>query len=1142
MDKRSVVAKSQQDEAKNQISEQKLVKIKEALKGINWNYDTLFEDLTGFIEGHEENSIRLKNIEAERHQLSTELAKSEQKIQFLNKKINDGQNEISYIKRGYQQRVDELLAIKSELSLKYEALGQKKIQSDEKLKEFVEALRKKEEEITQYKIQLEKSENQIHGLNQSFAEKLGKFKNQMSEKIESKEKLINAKTNRIIAEKEQLQKYVTELMADNNRSSQEIQNLKKGLAETVQVKENLLAQKNLLARKVDEYEKNLKNASSRMLSIESEYKNSVKVNGEKDVYLEQFKKTILEQKNIINKLEQEKTMLNQKINDLDAILVKNKIDIDNYKAIIADLNANQVIVEKLEAIKNQNQAKISQLESETLKLREELSVLSTKNQDLSADVSSKQSMIEQLKTDNLEQFQRFTKTIDEHEVHIERLISQRTELQEALREISLKSNDAGDNFQKLLDEKSKIENQLTEVKNELNIEISTNHNLQDKLTKLIANKNEVDSKLEISIDEISILKEKVIQKAKEVEDLKKSLNLFNETKNNFMNLQKSFDDEKNQNLLLLDKIKSGLNKIDDLEQINQKLLSEKNILESELQETSEQLKDSRQTLIKKNNDIKDLESQVGALKNTEFELNKTLSGLQQELLLMTDESKGSQAKNSELQEKITSLNTNVDQLNLEISDNKLTIQNLENRLESNLEEIEFQKNLVSEGKNTILSLESKLNDLNTKLNTSHDYKQELEDQRDILNSKIEDLKFELSERDQDIIQKQKMIDDVIAERKTINKRNEDLNFELSQLNVNLDALNVNLTEETRKNQILEDDLKVKIVEIENIKSSFKVAKAKIVELEDNVLESRREKDKLQQEVGDLNEQVENLKNTLKQKVAEKEFEIKEKDQEIYNLKIEKQKVLENEIVLSSKIKNNLLQIEELEFKNDDLNIKIESLQAEIVENKSAIESKVQNENVLNEKIKSLEVQVADFGFKVVKASEKFDEVYTQKQILEQQAEENKVLYDQVKRKSQELEVSMQSLTKREEQLSLYSRWVDAQKEGVQKQVLKLVSELKTTKELNPLNPYLKITEREISKIEVLMTKSNVFGPQRAQLESQYEQLVKQRDEVRELLNKTNIDVDLKAQVLLSVLKSSEFIPVPPLPPGKVIESETEIII
>ncbi len=1141
MEKRNVVAKSQKEDAKNPITEQKLVKIKEALKGINWNYDTLFEDLTGFIEGHEENAIKLKSIEIERHKLSSELAKSEQKIQFLNKKINDSQNEINYIKRGYQQRVDELLNIKSELSLKYEALGQKKVHADEKLKEFVDIIRRKEEEITQYKIQLEKSESQIHNLNQSFAEKLGKFKSQMSEKIDSKEKLINAKANRIIAEKDQLQKYVSELMADNNRSSQEIQNLKKGLAESLQIKENLLSQKNVLSRKVDEYEKNLKNASNRMVSIETEYKNLSAAHAEKEANADQLKKIIVEQKNIIVKFESEKSNLNQKINALESFIAQNSKEIDAQKALIAEYNANQVILEKLELTKKQNQTEISNLEGEVVKLNQELSALSIQNQDLMTEIEHKNGFIEKLKGDHQTQFQRFAATVDEHEVHIEKLISQRTELQEALREVSLRSNDAGENFQKILDEKFQLEKQLNEVKNELNLEISTNHNLQDKISKIVNDKKEIDLKFEDSLSEIRGLKEKVIEKVKEVDELRNSLADFSDTKSSLSDLQENFEAEQSQNLVLLEKIKIGLNQIDDLEQTNQKLLSEKNIFEAELQETSEQLIDSRQSLQKKNNDIKELESQIKQYNANEFELNKTVGSLQQELLLMTEDFKNSESKSSELLEKISGLNTQIDNLNLEIAENKQNISALENRLELALEDLEIQKNYVAEGKNTILALDSKLNDLSTKLNTSHDFKQELEDQRDILNSKIEDLKFELSERDEDIIEKQKMIEDVIAERKSVSMRSEELNVELSQLNVNLDSLTMNLAEETKKNQALEDDLMLKALEVETLKSTSKTAKAKVIELEDTVIESRREKEKLQNSVSDLKEQVENLKATLKQRMADADFETKEKDQEIYDLKIEKQKVLENEILLNSKIKSNLIQIEELEFKNEDLTIKIEALQADLIENQSVIEAKESHESSLNEKIKALEVQVADFGYKVVKASEKFDEVYILKQNLEQQAEENKLIFDAAKKKAKELEISMQSLVKREEQLNLYSRWVDAQKEGVQKQVLRLVSELKTTKELNPLNPYLKITEREISKIEVLMTKSNVFGPQRAQLEAQYEQLVRQRDEVKELLNKTNVDVDMKAQTLISVLKSSEFIPVPPLPPGKVIESETELI-
>ncbi len=1046
MEKRTSGSNLVQEKTTAVSADQKLNKIKEALKGVDWNYEAIVEDLTGFIEDHEVNAHKLKNTEAEKQKLGGELTKSEQKIQFLNKKIQESQNEINYVKRGYQQRVDELLSVKNEMNQKFEVMSQKKLHSDEKLKEISEVLRKKEDELAKLKLLSDKAEIQIKELTGSFADKLQKFKSQISEKVDGKEKLFVAKSNRIISEKEQLQKYVTELMADNHRSSQEVQNLKKSLSEAVQSKDHLVNQKNILVKKSEDLEKNLNLTSNQLLALENEVRGTKKVSVEKESFVSQLKQSLVEHKNLISKFEQDRIVNQKKISELNKALDLKSIHIQDLQTTITDLTEKLNNIDTAHLEKDKNKDLVAKLQSDILGYTEQIAEMKKQNSVHLEELVAKHNVIKSLDLENSTIIQKYNSVISEHEAHIQKLITQRTELQETVRAVSNEYAVSQENIKNLEDLNTKLRHASHEGQEIHATTKKQNESLLLDLDKANAEKKETHKIYNQVKRELNDFKEKVIQRAVEVSEL---------------------------------------------ESLNQKITTERD-------------------------------------------------GLKFELQMIKDELSGSEVKIGESQDKISNLNAEIESLSLQLNTNKEKMGILEGELDIALTQLDEHKAMVSDAKGTIVALESKLGDRVDFERKNLDQKQDLEDQKDILNSKIEDLKFELSEREQDMIQKQKMIDDIILERKSYAQRNEDLTDEITSLNIKLETVKNNLVNEVKKVQGLEDELKNKIVEIGAIKSSMQILSLKYSETEELNQQLQREKDKFNFEVEEIQSAYEELKENLKIKKVEFAEELIQKDDEIYNLKSEKQNFLDQELNLVSKVKAKELELEDSVGTNGKLLTKIAGLEEQIQLQQNEILNGNSNEQQLLEKIKTFELQLADYSYKIVKSSENFDNLYQQKQLLDKQAEENKILYDLVKKKGLELEVSIKSLNKREEQLNLYSRWVDSQKEGIQKQVYKLASEIKTTKELNPLNPYLKITEREISKIEVLMTKSNVFGPQRLQLENQYEQLIKQRDEVKELLNRTNIEVDQKAYVLMNVLKSSEFIPVPPLPPGKVVESETDL--
>jgi chromosome segregation ATPase len=389
------------------------------------------------------------------------------------------------------------------------------------------------------------------------------------------------------------------------------------------------------------------------------------------------------------------------------------------------------------------------------------------------------------------------------------------------------------------------------------------------------------------------------------------------------------------------------------------------------------------------------------------------------------------------------------------------------------------------------SLDEKNHELQNQINALQEQRVSYEDDLESYEEKISSLNVEKNKLQLEIIENKKSIS-------LFSQDIEDMNIKLENVLADKEELKLDLSEK-------ESQLSQRQTIIDDLITEKSEAFARIQSLNVEVIDMQKQYDELNMEKADIVDQNKQLQD------------------ELLGLEIDLQEFQDN-----------------FEKMNQEKKAEADRLNQVIKSQMDDKELYFVEKQELNKTINTLENQSRDLSLKMIHAAEKFEVVFSQKQNLESQIDENKELHVLVQKRNQELDTVFANLLKREEQLSLYSRWVDSQKEGLQKQVLKIAAELRATKEFNPLNPYLIMTEKEISKIEVLLTKSNVFGPQRAQLENQYEQLIKQRDEVRELLVRTNNEVDRKAQTLISTLKSSEFIPVPPLPPGEVDKGETDL--
>lgn len=234
-----------------------------------------------------------------------------------------------------------------------------------------------------------------------------------------------------------------------------------------------------------------------------------------------------------------------------------------------------------------------------------------------------------------------------------------------------------------------------------------------------------------------------------------------------------------------------------------------------------------------------------------------------------------------------------------------------------------------------------------------------------------------------------------------------------------------------------------------------------------------------------------------------------------------------------------MQMKEIEFldQEKELRLQNDSLTSQNKDLKDKVEMIEQEINTRKEFYKKT---VREYETKISEYKAKIDEAYSEiKNLKNEMATMQKDHHSQTKSLEDKLALvgraeseKLETLSKREEKLNYYSRWIDIQKQNLQSHVLTLANEMKTSLEINPLKTYLKITEKEISNMKVALSKMMAFDPNKPQAEMQYEQLILQRDEVQEALNKLSVEVESRVSNLKNMLKSSEFVPTPPLPPQK----------
>lgn len=124
------------------------------------------------------------------------------------------------------------------------------------------------------------------------------------------------------------------------------------------------------------------------------------------------------------------------------------------------------------------------------------------------------------------------------------------------------------------------------------------------------------------------------------------------------------------------------------------------------------------------------------------------------------------------------------------------------------------------------------------------------------------------------------------------------------------------------------------------------------------------------------------------------------------------------------------------------------------------------------------------------------------------------------------------ITAREKQLTQYAEMINKTKQDLKEQITRIDYELQMAKNVNPINDYLKITEREIRRIDLQLKKTPAISKERIRLEECLDELFEQRDFLMNSSKKTTTNIDQRRHKLQKLLSIDSLQPSPPLPPKK----------
>lgn len=206
---------------------------------------------------------------------------------------------------------------------------------------------------------------------------------------------------------------------------------------------------------------------------------------------------------------------------------------------------------------------------------------------------------------------------------------------------------------------------------------------------------------------------------------------------------------------------------------------------------------------------------------------------------------------------------------------------------------------------------------------------------------------------------------------------------------------------------------------------------------------------------------------------------------------------------------------------------IELLQVKLQEKDSLVKSLEQRSVELQEQKLSLEENIVQKDEKLVSLVseniEKLTQFYTGKENFENEK-------SRLAKESIVVENRLSLLNQQESRLEAYNKSLNKKQLELMAQFRFLLNEYRSLEKAHPLQDYLNITESELNRMEVQLRKTPTISVDRSRLEQSFQDLMEQRNLVRDVIDHRKMELSKKMKQLSLILEKAKVDFLPPPPP------------
>lgn len=828
--------------------------------------------------------------------------------------------------------------------------------------------------------------------------------------------------------------------------------------------------------------------------------------------------------------------LKEKIADL-------KTEMDNKHSVIEGLEKS---LEEEKAAKFSFEKKMESLSLEKKNQADDVVRLKEEITDLKTEMGEKHSNIEALER-NLED-EKNTKF--SFEKKIESLGAEKNAQESDILRLKEKITDLKTDMDK---RQSKIEGLEKDLEDEKSIKFS----FEKQIVILESNKEAQTDEIIDLKEEISNLQAEISKKALELQSYEKDFEAERKAKGSLddkmgvLETEKASQDNRIANLkeeisTLQKDVEQKTSKIKEYEedlakerQVKTSLDDKIEILEAEKESQINEILGLRDEISsleanaeKKSEEIDDLSVRIDEFENMNEKLTNECAALEEHVEILGGELKVSAEQNHASIGSMNSFNEKIAVLSGEIFDVREEKEALEVQLRDLRTELDDERKKYRDLEDELSAKINLLAESETKEADFVESRQEWIDAEEAFELRITDFIKQIEERDQEILAKHASIEEHTDQLN-------DLNVELSEIKVKFstsESENINLVKENDKLLSRNENLsflKTQLeVEAEASEKKINALEERVEESERKALISKKEIEALEKKITNSTDSYDSQEKTLRDEIdflqkQRQDFQLEKKDLEleIKTLKMSVEKAREDYDLKKKEMKGYEKKISKTSDQVVNVENEVKTLSKELEEKNH------EYENLLKE-LEEERVKVASLEDVILQESEKVQKLENDKEEQKETVVEMSDLEQRLEQFAVKEENFAREIVERREELGLYSRWVDSQKESLKNHIVRFSQELQLSLTLNPLHSYLSMTKRELSKVELLLSKPGILGEQRNYLESHHQTLVEQKAYISELIEKTKKDIDQKVGDVVGLLKQGEFIPVPPLPPQK----------